>query len=76
MVQQAVDADHAAQVVHSLDRHEVWDADGTLRTTYLRRHRIRWWTPDQLVEILRDCGYANVESAGSEREYLVFATAG
>lgn len=76
MVQQAVHGDAAAQVQHSLDRHEVWDVDGTLRTTYLRRHRIRWWTPDQLAEILRDCGYGDVESIGSEREFLVFASGG
>jgi SAM-dependent methyltransferase len=76
MVQQAVRDDHTAQVVHSLDRHEVWDAAGTLRATYLRRHRIRWWTPDQLAELLRDCGYVGVEPVGSARDFLVHASAG
>jgi hypothetical protein len=60
----------------SLDRHEVWDADGALRTTFLRRHRIRWWTQDQVGELLRDCGYVDVESVGSQRDFVVYASAG
>ena len=76
MVQEAVRLDHAAQIQHTLNRHEVWEADGTLRTTYLRRHRLRWWTPDQLSKAIRDSGFRDVESAGSEREFLVFARAG
>ncbi len=74
MVHQAVRGDHAAQVQHTLDRHEVWDADGVLRTTYLRRHRIRWWTAGQLGALLRDCGYREVEPVGSERDFVVYAS--
>lgn len=76
MVQQAVRIDHAAQFLHSLDRHEVWDADGTLRSTLIRRHRIRWWTQDQLGELLRDSGYVDVEFVGSARMFVVHASAG
>lgn len=52
-------------------RREVWDADGTLRTTYLRRHRLRWWTPDQLAAAGQDRGFDAVETVGSERDFLV-----
>ena len=41
---------------HVLNRHEVWDANGQLVTTFVRRHRLRWWTADQLERMLRDCG--------------------
>ncbi len=76
MVHQAVHADWAAQVQHTLDRHEVWDADGTLRTTLLRRHRLRWWLPDQLVGAVRDSGFAEVEAVGSDRDFVVYGRAG
>jgi SAM-dependent methyltransferase len=76
MVHQAVRTDLRARVHHTLDRHEVWNPDGTLQTTYLRRHRIRWWTPDQLADALRDCGYTDIDIIGPEREYLAVARRG
>ena len=48
MVHEALSCDVDAQIQHVLNRHEVWDADGELVTTFIRRHRLRWWTADQL----------------------------
>ena len=45
MVHEALRCDVDAQIEHVLHRHEVWDADGQLVTTFMRRHRLRWWTP-------------------------------
>jgi SAM-dependent methyltransferase len=76
MVHQAVQVDHEAQVQHTLDRHEVWDPAGTLRTTFLRRHRLRWWMPDQLVALVRNSGFIDVETVGSDRDFVVFGRTG
>jgi SAM-dependent methyltransferase len=73
MVHQAVRVDEAVQVTHSVDRHEVWGADGVLRTTYLRRHRLRFWTPAQLAGLMEDAGYRDVTVAGPEHDYLATA---
>src|SRR5690606_8932754 len=43
VVHQATCADRDGERTHTLDRHEVWAADGTLVTTQLRRHCLRWW---------------------------------
>jgi SAM-dependent methyltransferase len=73
MVHQAVHSHRDAQVTDTIDRHEVWDADGTLRTTYQRRHRLRWWTQEQLAELVRASGFVDVEPVGSERSYVLLA---
>ena len=69
--------DHAAQIQHTLDRHEVWDADGTLA------HHVPASPPAALVDAgpaaRRRCGtrgFDDVEIRGSEREFLVFGRAG
>jgi SAM-dependent methyltransferase len=73
MVHQAVRAHRDAQVSSTIDRHEVWDPGGLLRTTYVRRHRLRWWTPDQLVALVRDAGFVDVDSDGPEHSFVVVA---
>ena len=65
--------DRTGHVASVLDRHEVWEPDGTLRTTFMRRHRLRFWTRDQLVEVLRDCGFDPVTTAGPDAAYLAVA---
>lgn len=73
MVHEAARSDPARQLEHTLHRHEVWEPDGTLRTAFLRRHRLRWWTPEQLSDALRDAGFSQVTTAGSEAAFLAFA---
>ncbi len=75
MVHEAGRTDAAAQVQHVLNRHEVWDADGLLVTTYLRRHILRWWTPEQLADALRDTGYRDVTTFGTDDGYLAVGRA-
>ena len=38
------DATSTRRFRHNLHRHELWDAEGQLVTTFMRRHRLRWWT--------------------------------
>jgi SAM-dependent methyltransferase len=73
MVHEAARSDPARQLEHTLHRHEVWEPDGTLRTAYLRRHRLRWWTPEQLTDALRDAGFSHVSTAGPDTAFLAFA---
>lgn len=75
MVHEALRCDVRAQLVHTLQRHEVWDARGELVTTFMRRHRLRWWTQNQLEELLLECGAARVRCAGDEDEFVAIADA-
>jgi len=56
-------------------RHELWDADGQLVTTFMRRHRLRWWTAEQLEAMLVESGAARVRHHGTDDEFIVVATA-
>jgi len=76
MVHQAVSLDPPTRVANSIDRHEIWEPDGTLRTTYLRRHRLRFRSPDEITDALRDCGYEDVKTAGSDAAFLAFGRRG
>jgi hypothetical protein len=60
-----------AQVQHVLDRHEVWSPTGELTTTFLRRHRLRWWTREQLEGLVRACGYVDVRAHGTSEAFIV-----
>jgi SAM-dependent methyltransferase len=71
MVHEAFRYDTAAQVQHVLNRQEIWDVDGSLVRTNMRRHEIRWWTREQLEALFRTAGCADVSSTGSETEFLV-----
>ncbi len=76
MVHEAIRTDRARQVHHTLNRHEIWEADGTLRAMFMRRHLIRWWSKDQLAGDVRAAGFVEVEAVGSDREFLVLGRAG
>ncbi len=75
MVHEAFRYDTRAQVQHVLNKHEVWDRDGELVTTLMRRHEIRWWTRDQLEAMLRDAEFTEVKSHGSETEFVTVGRA-
>lgn len=75
MVHEAMRCDVPAQLVHSLHRHDVWDADGKLVTAFMRRHRLRWWTRNQLEELLLESGAARVRFLGDDDEFVAIAEA-
>jgi SAM-dependent methyltransferase len=75
MVHEAVRLEPEAQLQHALHRHEVWDADGSLVTTFVRRHRLRWWTRDQLEAALRAVGLVDVVTLGDDDGFLALGTA-
>jgi SAM-dependent methyltransferase len=70
MVHEAMRCDVRAQAVHALHRHELWDAHGELITMFMRRHRLRWWTRNQLEELLLESGAASAHTAGSDDEFM------
>ena len=71
MVHEALVCDVDAQIQHVLNRHEVWDADGGLVTTFMRRHRLRWWTAGQLEAMLLAGGAARARVLGDPDEFVV-----
>jgi SAM-dependent methyltransferase len=75
MVHEAMRADVDAQIMHSLHRHEQWDASGQLVTTFVRRHRLRWWNGEQMERMLTECGAASVRRHGTDDEFIAVATA-
>ncbi len=75
MVHEALRCDIEAQVEHTLHRHEHWDARGQLITTFMRRHRLRWWTAEQMEALLLESGATNVRRFGTDDEFIVVATA-
>lgn len=75
MVHEAFRYDTRAQVQHVLNRHEVWNREGELVTTLMRRHEIRWWTRQQLETMLRDSGLTEVRSLGTETEFVTLGRA-
>jgi SAM-dependent methyltransferase len=72
MVHEAVRIDAEAQTEHILNRHELWSASGELITTFLRRYRLRWWTPGQLEGMFRTCDYVDVRSRGESAAFITF----
>jgi SAM-dependent methyltransferase len=75
MVHEAFRYDTSAQVQHVLNKHEMWSREGELMTTLMRRHEIRWWTREQLEEMLRDSGLADVRSLGTASEFVTLGRA-
>jgi SAM-dependent methyltransferase len=75
MVHEALRCDVEAQAVHALHRHEVWDARGELVTTFVRRHRMRWWTQNQLQELLLESGALQARCVGGDDEFLAIVDA-
>jgi SAM-dependent methyltransferase len=76
MVHEALTCDVDAQVQHVLNRHEIWDADGQLVTTFMRRHRLRWRTAGQLEAMLRAGGATQVRVLGTEDEFIAVGEVG
>jgi len=74
MVHEAVHCDLEQQLQHVINKHEVWDADGRLLTTFIRRMCLRWWTGEQLEALLRECGATRVKLLGRDDEYLAIAS--
>jgi SAM-dependent methyltransferase len=75
VVHEALSFDRDAQTQHDLHRHEVWNHDGTLAATYLRRHALRWWTRPQLEAMLRAVGLVAVRSRGDGHDFVTEGTA-
>ena len=75
MVHEAVRCDVDAQACHNLQRHELWDTNGRLVTTFMRRHRLRWWTAEQMERMLLESGAASVRRFGTDDEFIIVATA-
>lgn len=75
MVHEAMRCDVPEQVMHTLHRHELWDGHGDLVTTFMRRHRLRWWTGDQLEALLLESGAARVKRLGNDDDFMAVAAA-
>jgi SAM-dependent methyltransferase len=74
IVSQATSNDRDGERTHSLDRHEVWAADGSLVTTELRRHCLRWWPPGRITGALHEAGFPTVDIVGPPENYLAVAS--
>jgi hypothetical protein len=74
MVHEAVHCYRDAQLQDILNRHEVWDAEGRLVTTYVRRMRLRWWNRAQLDALLRECGATHVDLVGDDDEFVAIGS--
>jgi hypothetical protein len=70
-----VRCDVEQQITHTLHRHELWDVRGQLITTFMRRHRLRWWTGEQMERLLVESGAARVRRHGTDDEFIAVATA-
>jgi hypothetical protein len=75
MVHEAFRYDTTAQVQRVLNRHEIWDAGGTLVTTSLRRMQIRWWTRPQMEALLQDCDFVDVQTKESDDGFVTVGRA-
>jgi SAM-dependent methyltransferase len=76
MVHEAVACRRAEQVIDSLTRYEWWDADGRLVDTRMRRHRLRWWYPDEFVRELTDAGFEQTRIDGNAEAFVAVGRAG
>ena len=76
MVHEALRCDVDAQAMHtSAPARGLGRATGELVTTFMRRHRLRWWTGDQLEALLLESGAARVRALGTDDEFIVVADA-
>jgi SAM-dependent methyltransferase len=75
MVHEALHADADGHVQDTLNRYDVWEPDGSLRASFVRRSRLRWWTQEQLETALRDTGYVDVASHGSPEAFMTIGRA-
>ena len=75
MAHAAVSFDVDAQIQTTLNRHEVYDAEGALRQTLLRRAQLRWWERAQLEEAFADSGFVDVHSDGVDDGFVTVGAA-
>lgn len=70
MVHEAIEPSREPGIEVSLHRHEIWEPDGTLRTTFVRRHRLRYWARADLAAAFAEAGFAEVSTPGEDAAYL------
>lgn len=75
MVHEALHADSDGEIQDTLQRYDVWEPDGSLRASFVRRGRLRWWTQEQLEGALRDAGFVDVVSGGTEAAFMTIGRA-
>jgi SAM-dependent methyltransferase len=75
MVHEAIEPAREPGIEVSLHRHEIWEPDGTLRTTFVRRHRLRYWHRADLAAALTEAGFADVSTPGEDAAYLAIGRA-
>jgi hypothetical protein len=73
VVHEATGDDTEPGVRLTYNRIEVYDADGRLIDTVLRKHRLRWWPQDRLAAALVEAGFAEVSNVGDERGWVALA---
>ena len=73
VVHEAVACDRAARIQVVYNRIEVWDADGELVRTVLRRHHLRWWERIEFAGVLRTFGFVDVQSLGDDAGWVAVA---
>jgi SAM-dependent methyltransferase len=64
-----------AQIETILNRHELYDPEGALVHTFLRRSRLRWWEQPELEAALRDAGLVDVHSDGTDDAFVTVGAA-
>jgi SAM-dependent methyltransferase len=67
-----VDEDDRIQVAYN--RLEVYDSEGRLLDTWLRRHHLRWWPRDEMATLLGELGYVDVRAVGGDDLWVTLAT--
>jgi hypothetical protein len=73
VVHEATGDDGEAQVHLVYNRVETYNASGTLVTTTLRKHRLRWWTQAQFNGALLGAGFVEVRAIGDENAWVAIA---
>jgi hypothetical protein len=56
-------------------RRDLHGARGELITTVLRRHRLRWWTQNQLQKLLLESGAEHVRCVGTDDDFMAIGDA-
>jgi hypothetical protein len=74
IVHEAFRYDTDAQLQRVLNRHEIWAADGTLVQMYMRRMHLRWWTREQMEELLQECDFDEVHTRGTDDAFLAIGS--
>jgi SAM-dependent methyltransferase len=73
VVHEAVGQDLEPQVQLAYNRVESYDAAGVLRSTLLRKFRLRWWTREQFAADLRAAGFVEIEDVGDAHAWITTA---